>query len=324
MPSARSLRSLLAVALAGSTVAGAAATTSSSSSSTSTDASLTASASATASTSTFLAVPATVTAGVPSTATIAAGTFRSSEKNGDTSSVRALELFLAIGGRDVTSLSANVTTECYLSQDTPLCDLSGITVYSDHIQFEDAHVPFTVPASVGGAGLLYALRIQVLQADGTVYGDALSLNASNEFFLSNTTGRSQLFSTVYAPAAYVPCGSLSCVNDCFLDLFGTNPDFANESTSTAECANKCADIGSVPIPSDWLEVASSASVASTQVQVLSTVPAGTATACFVSGTGSASGAASTGGMSKNAAGGVRELLSKSWMVVAAGAVLAVL
>lgn len=211
----------------------------------------------------------------------------------------------------------------YLSQDTPLCDLAGITVYSDHIQFADVHIPFTVPASVGGAGRLYALRLQVLQADGSVYGDAATLDASNEFFLTNTTGRSQLFSTVYAPAAYIPCSSLSCVNSCFDDLFGVSTNFSSESTSTAECANKCAGISdgsAVDIPSDWLEVASSASAASTAVQVLSTVPAGTATACFVSGTGSASGAAST---AKNAAGGVQELLSKSW-VLAAGAMLAAL
>lgn len=110
MTSPRSIRFLMALMalMAGSTVADAAGTTSSASAS---DASLTVSASS-ASTPTFLVAPATVTAGVPSTATIAAGTFRSSSKNGDTSSVRALEVFLALGGRDVTSLSSNVTSEC--------------------------------------------------------------------------------------------------------------------------------------------------------------------------------------------------------------------
>lgn len=204
----------------------------------------------------------------------------------------------------------------YLTQDTPLCDIPGITVYSDHIAFADVHLPFTVPPSVGSTGQLYALRIQVLQADGSVYGGSTTLDPSNEFFLANTTGRSHLFDTGYAPAAYVPCGSVSCVNDCFAKLFGESANLTTESASTAECANQCAGIDT-DVPSDWLEVAASASSASVPVQVLSTVPAGTATGCFVSGTGSATGAASTG-TSKNSAQGARELLSRSWVLVAAG------
>ncbi|CAK7235715.1 hypothetical protein SEUCBS140593_009373 [Sporothrix eucalyptigena] len=269
------------------------------------------------STTAFLAVSSTVYAGAPSTATIAAGTFRGS---GDTKSVRALELFLAIGDSDAVKLSSNATvSECYLTQDTPLCNIEGITVYSDHIAFSDVQLPFTIPPSVGGEGLLYALRVQILQADGTVFGSGASsssLPPSNAFFLTNVTGRSELFETVYAPAGYVPCGSLSCVNDCFVDLFGTTANLTSESETTATCANKCADIGE-DVPSDWLELASSS------LPVLSTVPAGTATGCFVSGTGTATaGVTTTTGATKSSAKGVRGLLSWPWTVtIALGACL---
>ncbi|CAK7219499.1 hypothetical protein SBRCBS47491_003871 [Sporothrix bragantina] len=102
----------------------------------------------TASTTIFLSVPATVQAGVPSTATIAAGTFRGS---GDTSSVRALELFLAIGDGDAVKLSFNaIVSECYLTQDTPLCDIESITVYSGRIDFSNVKLPFTLPPLVRG------------------------------------------------------------------------------------------------------------------------------------------------------------------------------
>ncbi|KIH90811.1 hypothetical protein SPBR_09047 [Sporothrix brasiliensis 5110] len=284
---------------------------------------LSASSSAPASTSAFFAVPATVTAGVPSTATIAAGTLRGSG-HGDTSAVRALEVFLAVVGRDTTSLS-NATSECYLTQSTPLCDIPGITVYGDRIQFADVHVPFTVPPSVDGSGRRFALRMQVLQADGSVYGGASSSTSSAPsspaFVLANATGRSQLFSTVFAPGAYVPCGSLSCVDNCFSRLFGESTNLTSESASTAACANACAGIegvdGVVAIPSDWLVVAASASSASVPLQVLSTVPAGTATGCFVSGTASASTSASAG-TSKSRSQGACAL----WSLVVAGMLLA--
>ncbi|CAK7212804.1 hypothetical protein SCUCBS95973_001585 [Sporothrix curviconia] len=271
--------------------------------------------SAPASTTAFLAVPATVQAGAPSTATIAAGTFRGS---GDTSSVRALELFLAIGDGDAVKLSSNATvSECYLSQDTPLCDIKGITVYSDHIAFSNVELPFTIPPSVGGEGMFYALRMQILQADGTVFGSSSSspsssssssLPPSNAFFLANTTGRSELFETVYAPAGYVACGSLSCVNDCFADLFGVQTNTTTESETTAVCANKCAGIGE-DIPSDWLELASSS------LPALTTVPAGTATACFMSGTATTTTTTATTGAAKNSAPGNRGQLS--WLLMGA-------
>ncbi|ERS95811.1 uncharacterized protein SPSK_04451 [Sporothrix schenckii 1099-18] len=288
-------------------------------------ASLSASSSAPASTSAFFAVPATVTAGVPSTATIAAGTLRGSG-NSDTSAVRALEVFLAVVGRDTTSVS-NATSECYLTQNRPLCDIPGITVYSDRIQFADVHVPFTVPPSVDGSGRRFALRMQVLQADGSVFGGASSAPLSPAFVLANATGRSQLFSTVFAPGAYVPCGSLSCVDNCFSRLFGESTNLTSESASTAACANACAGIegvdGVVAIPSDWLVVAASASSASVPLQVLSTVPAGTATGCFVSGTTSAStstSASASAGTSKSKSQGAWAL----WSLAVAGMLLAVL
>ncbi|OAA57601.1 hypothetical protein SPI_07260 [Niveomyces insectorum RCEF 264] len=248
-----------------------------------------ASASASASpASNFLVVPATVSAGALATATVAAGTYYGGAGGSDTSAVRALELYLGVGNTSAAAL-------CYLRQDVPLCDVPGITVYDDHVAFADVRLPFTVPPSAGSSGAPYTLRMQILQADGTSYGPADGLPSSNTFVLANATGRSQLFESALAPAAYVPCTLLSCVNGCFGNLFGSTANLSTESASTAACANRCGanatdddNGGRIDAPPDWLEMDPASSF-----PTLTTVSVGTATGCLAGGPSAAAVAPTT-------------------------------
>jgi len=135
-------------------------------------------------------------------------------------------------------------TPGWLAQSLPVCGVPGITIYEDHVSFSGYTFTFTVPTNVGQKGKHYVLKSQILLADGSPYGDILPSNAFN---LTGETGRAQLFDTVIAGAAYVPCASYDCVNSCLLSMWGGS---GNSSITSANCANKCAGVN---VPPNWLE-----------------------------------------------------------------------
>jgi hypothetical protein len=65
----------------------------------------------------------------------------------------------------------------WLIQSLPVCSVAGIVAHQEGVSFSNYTFTFTVPPWVGTSSKLYALRPQILLADGTPYGPSGVSNA---------------------------------------------------------------------------------------------------------------------------------------------------
>lgn len=127
----------------------------------------------------------------------------------------------------------------------PLCD-EHITIYNDHINYDNFTFSVTIPESVGPAGRNYAISTQIFLSSRTNgrRGQYSGGIPSNIFELTGATGNwsmTQLADqTLWTPDG-IPCTSFACVKAC-ADKARTaylNGSNTNGTVKYQTCANAC-------------------------------------------------------------------------------------